>query len=174
MLGFDGKWALRWGWVMTIFRVPISFVYQYYTKRGKNSKYQNVASFQTFNSIFNQQNTVSWKWNRLNGPIFISFFRSQQQCPCLHITAIKSDSEGGDKPISGEPSWFLGGNPQNQKFISVGEFMGQTRVDLRVYYKPEDDTSGKLYPTKKGINLSLDEYEELKSVLSEVDSTIKD
>ena len=51
--------------------------------------------------------------------------------------------------------------------------MGETRVDIRVYFKPEDDTSGQLFPSKKGISFTLDEYEELKSVLSEVDAEIK-
>eukprot|EP00093_Oithona_nana_P014675 14675.XXX_303815_304289_1 [CDS] Oithona nana genome sequencing. len=106
-------------------------------------------------------------------PSILTTKTQTQQCQCLHITATKYVNEDGDKLVHGGPSWFLGGPKHNQKFITVGEFKGETRVDIRVYFKAEDDTSGKLFPSKKGISFTLDEYEELKSVLSEVDAEIK-
>lgn len=54
--------------------------------------------------------------------------------------------------------------------ITVNVFAGKKRVDLREFY---EDESGELKPGKKGISLSLEQYELLKSVIPRVDDALK-
>ena len=48
----------------------------------------------------------------------------------------------------------------------VSEFKGQTRADLRVFFKGE---KGDWLPTKRGISFSLDQVAEMKTAISEIE-----
>ena len=66
----------------------------------------------------------------------------------------RPDSKGamGEK----EPSWDLG----NNKWVKVGEFKGQTYIDIREYYVDKETKEAK--PGKKGISLDCQQYQKLK------------
>jgi hypothetical protein len=50
--------------------------------------------------------------------------------------------------------------------VEVGEFKGKKLLHLRTWYTND---AGELAPTKKGIALSYEQYQKLKSVLPQVD-----
>ena len=53
--------------------------------------------------------------------------------------------------------------------IEVRSFKGTALVDIRQYYKAEDGT---ILPTKKGISLTLPQWDTLKRAMNDVDRTI--
>ena len=50
--------------------------------------------------------------------------------------------------------------------VTVNEFKGVTRADLRVYYQKADGT---LSPTQKGVGFALDELPDLIAALSSIE-----
>lgn len=50
--------------------------------------------------------------------------------------------------------------------VEVGEFKGKKLLHLRTWYTND---AGELAPTKKGIALSYEQFQKLKSVLPQVD-----
>lgn len=70
--------------------------------------------------------------------------------------------KGKDKDVSFQLS--------NNRFITVSEFRGKTRVDIREFYLNDD---GEKKPGKKGISLSLQEWEKLKELTSKIDKAAK-
>ena len=73
-------------------------------------------------------------------------------------------------------SWFKGKDKDvsfqlsNNRFITVSEFRGKTRVDIREFYLNDE---GEKKPGKKGISLSLQEWEKLKELTSKIDKAVK-
>ncbi|GAA57477.1 activated RNA polymerase II transcriptional coactivator p15 [Clonorchis sinensis] len=57
-----------------------------------------------------------------------------------------------------------------KKFVSVRQFKGRTFVDIREFY--EDKSTGEMKPGKKGISLNVEQWDYLKSVMSEIDRDI--
>ncbi|CAH8448182.1 unnamed protein product [Dicrocoelium dendriticum] len=57
-----------------------------------------------------------------------------------------------------------------KKFVCVRQFKGRTFVDIREYY--EDKSSGDLKPGKKGISLNVEQWDNLKQVVDEIDKEI--
>jgi hypothetical protein len=49
--------------------------------------------------------------------------------------------------------------------IARGEFKEKDLVDIRVYYQAED---GEWRPTKKGINISYEKFEEIKNAFNQL------
>jgi len=76
----------------------------------------------------------------------------------------KSDDALNDG--SGDPSWSLG----NMKFVKVREFKGKTYIDIREYYV--DKSSMETKPGKKGISLNCEQYQKLKTLISEIDNKL--
>ncbi|KAI5123933.1 hypothetical protein M0805_006348 [Coniferiporia weirii] len=68
-------------------------------------------------------------------------------------------------------------NTEGGKFVDLGRkrratvrtFKGQVMIDIREFYGDDDD----LKPGKKGISLSPEQWEELKSNMSSIDGFIK-
>ena len=56
------------------------------------------------------------------------------------------------------------------RFLKVREFKGKTYIDIREYYV--DKSTMETKPGKKGISLNCEQYQKLKSVLSEVDGAL--
>jgi len=52
---------------------------------------------------------------------------------------------------------------------TLSEFKGKQRIDIRIYYQDDNNESK---PTKKGINLSLDDWQEFKDLIKKVDQAI--
>lgn len=71
----------------------------------------------------------------------------------------KNDNEGGDD------SWNLGKN----KLIKLTEFKGQWYVNIREFY----NSGGELKPSKKGIMLTMEQYQKLKGFIEDIDDAIK-
>ena len=55
---------------------------------------------------------------------------------------------------------------------SIGEFKEKQRIDIRTYYQPDADPNNWV-PTKKGINLSLDNWKDFKDLVEKIDQAIK-
>ncbi|CAF1584319.1 unnamed protein product [Rotaria magnacalcarata] len=55
------------------------------------------------------------------------------------------------------------------RYISVSEFKGKSLVNIREYYEDK----GVQKPGKKGISLSVDQWEKLKSAISQIDKDLK-
>jgi hypothetical protein len=53
---------------------------------------------------------------------------------------------------------------------TLGEFRGKDRIDIRIYFEDDD---GRWLPTKKGINLAVEDWPRFKAFLREVDQGLK-
>ena len=54
--------------------------------------------------------------------------------------------------------------------VQVREFKGRTFIDIREYYV--DKATMDTRPGKKGISLSCEQYQKLKSIISEIDAAL--
>ncbi|KAF2879016.1 hypothetical protein ILUMI_27157 [Ignelater luminosus] len=64
-----------------------------------------------------------------------------------------------------ENSWDLGKN----RFVKLSEFKGKWYVNIREFY----DSGGELKPGKKGIMLTMEQWQKFKSVMSDIDEAVK-
>jgi len=55
--------------------------------------------------------------------------------------------------------------------VTVRKFRSSVLIDIREYY--EDKASGEERPGKKGISLTIDQFEKLKELLPEIDKAVK-
>ena len=63
----------------------------------------------------------------------------------------------------------------SDKYISVSEWQGVTRIHIRTYFNSNGDAgggSGELVPTKKGVALTIEEWKDLKAYIDHVDTMI--
>ena len=61
----------------------------------------------------------------------------------------------------------------SDKYISVSEWQGVTRIHIRTYFNSNGDASGgELKPTKKGVALTIEEWKDLKAYIDHVDAMI--
>jgi len=74
--------------------------------------------------------------------------------------------EASSLPESGEPSWHLG----RDKHVKVREWKGKTYIDIREYYVDKNTMDTK--PGKKGISLTCEQYQKLKSIIDEIDHAL--
>ncbi|XP_060066533.1 activated RNA polymerase II transcriptional coactivator p15-like [Ylistrum balloti] len=87
-------------------------------------------------------------------------------------TEVKEKSESSqsaDKKVTkganGEQMFQL----SKMRFVSVSEFRGKVLVGIREYYEADGD----LRPGKKGISLSLEQWNNLKDQMEEIDRAVK-
>ena len=59
----------------------------------------------------------------------------------------------------------------SQKYISVNEWQGVTRIHIRSYFN-SNGVDGKLKPTKKGVALTIEEWKALKHHADHIDVMI--
>jgi Transcriptional Coactivator p15 (PC4) len=60
----------------------------------------------------------------------------------------------------------------NEKLIfSVTEYKGKSYANIRIYY---EDDEGEWKPTKKGVTVSLDTFNEFKENIEKLESYLKD
>ncbi|XP_065155993.1 RNA polymerase II transcriptional coactivator-like [Atheta coriaria] len=76
-----------------------------------------------------------------------------------------SSPTGAGAPAGEENSWPLGRN----RFVKMVEFKGRNFVNIREYYSADGD----LRPSKRGIMLTLEQWDALKKCVPEVDEAIK-
>ena len=57
----------------------------------------------------------------------------------------------------------------SDKYLCINEWQGATQIHIQNYFKSD---SGQLIPTKKGIALTIEEWQELKMYISEIDVQI--
>lgn len=57
-----------------------------------------------------------------------------------------------------------------KRFVNVRAFKGKVLVDIREYYT---DDAGERKPGKKGISLSVDQWESLKEAIPNIDAKIE-
>ena len=56
--------------------------------------------------------------------------------------------------------------------VTLGEYKDKQRIDIRVYFLPDADPDNWL-PTKKGINLSLNQWADFKGLVEIIDAALK-
>ncbi|KAL9627080.1 MAG: hypothetical protein Q9164_007711 [Protoblastenia rupestris] len=76
----------------------------------------------------------------------------------------KTDAGSGTKGKDGNAFWEI----SNTRRIGISEYKGKVMVDIREYYEKE----GEMLPGKKGISLTLEQYNTVMSVLPEVESAL--
>ena len=67
----------------------------------------------------------------------------------------------------GQPVWNITG----KRKVKIQKFKGKKRVDIREYYQGD---SGDMLPGKKGISLSMEEYQSLKKLIKSIDKHLKE
>lgn len=58
-----------------------------------------------------------------------------------------------------------------KRYVCVRTFKGKIMVDIREYW---EDSDGELKPGKKGIALSMDQWEKLKGFVTDIDKKIRE
>jgi len=58
--------------------------------------------------------------------------------------------------------------------LSLGEFKGKLRVDIRTHFLPDTDDPESWKPTKKGINMDLEQWSNFKELVDKVDKAIEE
>ena len=94
---------------------------------------------------------------------------SQVQGINLLPQPIKSDAvtQTGER----EFRFHLRDTDTGSRLVSVKMFKGSVYVGIREYFKKS--TTGQLIPTKKGINMRLDEWSRLKCIMQSIDEAVK-
>ena len=113
--------------------------------------------------------------------IYLSVKKKQENysLPCNHYMSNKK-SEGGDsslddgeqlfdKPVqetneNGEVFWELG----NRKRVTISSFKGKTYINIREFYEKD----GKMLPSTKGISLPVEQWNNLKLVVKDIDNEL--
>ncbi|KAJ7770215.1 transcriptional Coactivator p15-domain-containing protein [Mycena maculata] len=88
--------------------------------------------------------------------------------PKYTVKAEDTDSEGVDVQCTPEGEKFI--DLGKNKRVTVRNFKGSTLIDIREFYA--DKATQELKPGKKGISLSVDQWEELKKIAGTLDSLI--
>ncbi len=63
-------------------------------------------------------------------------------------------------------------NAMEKVVATLGEYKGKPRVDIRTYFLPDQAEPDNWIPTKKGINLSLDNWVEFKELVKKIDKAV--
>ncbi|XP_067951981.1 activated RNA polymerase II transcriptional coactivator p15-like [Watersipora subatra] len=79
-------------------------------------------------------------------------------------SSTKSAASTGVRGEDGEVMYPL----SKQRNVSVSEFRGKPLVNIREYYEKD----GKMLPGRKGISLNLEQWNKLKSYISDIDSEL--
>jgi hypothetical protein len=60
-------------------------------------------------------------------------------------------------------------NSREKIRISLSEFKGKKLIDMRIWYV---DKEGEYKPSKKGLSISIDKYDELKNAILKLENMI--
>ncbi|XP_045473570.1 RNA polymerase II transcriptional coactivator-like [Harmonia axyridis] len=64
-----------------------------------------------------------------------------------------------------ENSWYLG----NKRFVKLSEYKSKWYVNIREFY----EANGELKPGRRGMMLTMEQWQKLKGIVGEVDEAIK-
>ncbi|KAF6770228.1 hypothetical protein AHF37_11090 [Paragonimus kellicotti] len=81
-------------------------------------------------------------------------------------TSKQSSSANRTTNVDGDKMIDLTG----KKFVCVRQFKGRVFVDIREYY--EDKATSELKPGKKGVSLNVEQWDQLKEAMKELDRDI--
>ncbi|KAK6022514.1 transcriptional Coactivator p15, partial [Ostertagia ostertagi] len=86
----------------------------------------------------------------------------------VDATPVKKSKKGGSRlrNADGEEMFELGW----MRYVTARNYRGKMLVDIREFYSDRD--SGVLRPSKKGISLTKQQYENFKAVMSEIDAKL--
>jgi len=76
-----------------------------------------------------------------------------------------SGGSAGEKGPSGETMFQL----SRMRYATVSEFRGKVLVSIREYYEKD----GEIRPGKKGISLTLEQWNSLKDQIGDIDAEVK-
>ena len=62
-------------------------------------------------------------------------------------------------------------NPAEKIVGSLAQWQGKQRIDIRVYFKPDNNPDNWI-PTKKGINLDPDTWGDFKALIGKIDKAV--
>ncbi len=65
-------------------------------------------------------------------------------------------------------------NAMEKLVATLGEYKGRPRIDIRIHFQPEASEPDKWIPTKKGINLSPDNWADFKKLIGQVDKALSE
>ncbi|XP_070549309.1 activated RNA polymerase II transcriptional coactivator p15-like [Ptychodera flava] len=105
-----------------------------------------------------------------------------QEVPLPHKTPSSQPSAAALVPPPSKPGttsqagerqfrFLLRDTETSARIVSVQMFKGNVYVGIREFFKKPD--TGELIPTKKGINLNLDQWSRLKSIVQSIDEAAK-
>ncbi|XP_056634944.1 RNA polymerase II transcriptional coactivator [Diorhabda carinulata] len=77
----------------------------------------------------------------------------------------KTESKSSKPKSEEENSWSLGKN----RFVKLTEFKNTWYINIREYY----NSDGELKPGKKGIMLTMEQWQKFKGCMDEIDEAIK-
>ncbi|MFH2061071.1 MAG: transcriptional coactivator p15/PC4 family protein [Pseudomonadota bacterium] len=63
-------------------------------------------------------------------------------------------------------------NTMEKVVANLVEYKGKPRVDIRVYFQPNQAEPDTWIPTKKGINLDPDSWQDFKGLVGKIDKAI--
>ena len=107
-------------------------------------------------------------------PILISSQSDQSQssqASSFQLVPQPVKSEVGTQTGEREFRFCLRDTDTAARLVSVTEYKGRYYVGIREFFK--NSATGQLFPTKKGINLNLDEWSRLKCIMQRVDEAVK-
>lgn len=56
--------------------------------------------------------------------------------------------------------------------VSTGKYKGKQRIDIRTYFLSETEEEEPWKPTKKGINLDVEQWNEFKKLIEAIDGKV--
>ena len=62
-------------------------------------------------------------------------------------------------------------NSEEEVRVQLTNYKGQSGLDFRIFYRPEDSDSD-LRPTQRGVRISVEDFDQLMSILKKADSLI--
>ncbi|XP_060604819.1 activated RNA polymerase II transcriptional coactivator p15-like, partial [Ruditapes philippinarum] len=80
--------------------------------------------------------------------------------------APKKSSDGAQKGPGGEMMFPIA----RMRFATVSEFRGKVMVGIREFYEKD----GEMRPGKKGISLSMEQWQKLKEQIDDIDQAVRD
>ncbi|KAF4967499.1 hypothetical protein FSARC_4963 [Fusarium sarcochroum] len=90
---------------------------------------------------------------------------SEPEAATKRVKSAATPVESDGKDDEGNPFWEL----SNKRRVGVSDFSKKTFVNIREYY----DKDGKTLPGKKGISLSIEQYNALLKAIPRINATLR-
>ncbi|WZH43664.1 transcriptional Coactivator p15-domain-containing protein [Fusarium acuminatum] len=90
---------------------------------------------------------------------------SEPETASKRVKSAAASVESDGKDDDGNPFWEL----SNKRRVGISEFSKKTFVNVREYYEKD----GKTLPGKKGISLSIEQYNALLKAIPRINATLR-